>query len=394
MLVLLALWPCAIADGAPRQTSITTETPQSQPGPTREFEITAERFTFTPSTLEVREGDRVKLTLRSRDVTHGFAIETLGIRQEVPRGGEPVVVEFIASTPGVHRFACSVFCGRGHATMAGILTIVPRTTAGPPPATAGPAPQESYPGEFADLSLDRAQPDFTLITLPTTKRVPRYRAAFRVTHRFARTLGRGNLSNLAADFFGLDGGALIGLELRFGVAPGTQVSVYRTSDRTIRFSGQRTILQQSEAQHPIGLDFVASIDGLNNFRRERSPSFGIVVSRKVGDRAAFYLEPMWLGNADVTDRFGFSESDGSSDDYTVLIGLAARVRLTATSYAVTEFLPRVRGFDPGDHVVTFGFEKQVGGHMFQLNVSNSLGTMTGRVARGGDVPPQGSWTVV
>ena len=195
----------AAANGPRPHPEVATPAPQDQTGPAKEFEITLERFSFTPSVIEVQEGDRVRLTLRSLDVAHGFAIEALGIDQRVPQSGEPVVVEFVASTPVAHRFSCSVYCGRGHDTMMGILTITPRTTGGATATTQDVAPQESYPGEFADLSLDVAQPDFTLITLPTTKRMPRYRAAFRVTHRFARPLARGDLGDLVADLFGFDG---------------------------------------------------------------------------------------------------------------------------------------------------------------------------------------------
>ena len=68
-----------------------------------------------------------------------------------------------------------------------------------------------------DLDFNFAQPDFTLITLPTTLRLPRFKSQFRVTHRFGRPLGAGDFGDLAGDLFGLDTGAVIGLEYRFGI---------------------------------------------------------------------------------------------------------------------------------------------------------------------------------
>ena len=62
-----------------------------------------------------------------------------------------------------------------------------------------------------DRDLRLAQPDFTIITLPTTLRLPRFKSAFRVTHRFGRPLGAGDFGDLAGDLFGLDSGAQIGL---------------------------------------------------------------------------------------------------------------------------------------------------------------------------------------
>ena len=48
-----------------------------------------------------------------------------------------------------------------------------------------------------DRDLQLSQPDFTIVNLPTTLRVPRYKSAFRLTHRFARPLGQGDFSDLA-----------------------------------------------------------------------------------------------------------------------------------------------------------------------------------------------------
>jgi hypothetical protein len=50
---------------------------------------------------------------------------------------------------------------------------------------------------------------------------------------------------------------------------------------------------------------------------------------------------------------------------------------------VGEFVPRVAGYAPGAHHGTFGIEKLLGLHVFQLNFSNGFGTTTGQVARGG-----------
>lgn len=372
--VALLAW-CALA-GPPAEAQ-----PADPVAPVREITLTAERFHFTPSTIEVRQGERIRLVIRSRDVLHGFRLELFGIDVEIPRSGEPVVVEVVAERPGRFPFACSLYCGRGHDGMTGVLTVLPPATGEAQPA--GPDRlTESYPGEFEDLSLDLAEPDFTIITLPTTRRVPRSRSAFRVTHRFTRPLGTGSVGDLVADLFGLDGGARVGLEFRVGIAPGTQVGIYRTGDRTIQLFGQHTLLGQQPDGSPLGVGFVGSVEGLNNFRHEYSPALGVLLSRKVGDRAAFYLQPWVVGNPDVTDRFGFRLADGPERDAAFLLGAGLRIRIRPTAYVVAEFVPRVAGFDPGRHHATFGIEKRVGGHLFQLNFSNSIGSTPGQLARG------------
>ena len=96
----------------------------------RQFEVTASRFKFEPETLEVAEGDRVVVTVRSADVEHGFAIKKLKVKANVPKGGEPVRVEFVADKPGTYEITCSEYCGKGHARMKAKLVVVPRPVMG------------------------------------------------------------------------------------------------------------------------------------------------------------------------------------------------------------------------------------------------------------------------
>jgi hypothetical protein len=102
-------------------------------------------------------------------------------------------------------------------------------------AANGTTGSATVPERDPDQNLDALQPDFTLSSLPTTLRLPRYRFDFRVTHRFGRPLNQGDFGDLLADFFALDSSAQIGLELRFGFMRGTQGGIYRTNDRTIEF---------------------------------------------------------------------------------------------------------------------------------------------------------------
>src|SRR5688572_11677670 len=135
--------------------------------------------------------------------------------------------------------------------------------------------QQNQPAAQTDDDPDRdpnpSQPDFALVNLPTTLRLPRFKSSFRVTHRFGRPLGAGDFGNLAEDLFGLDSGALIGLEYRFGLMRGLQVGIMRTSDRTIEFFTQYNVLNQRDGR-AVGLGVVAAVDGTNNFRDSYSPS--------------------------------------------------------------------------------------------------------------------------
>ena len=237
------------------------------------------------------------------------------------------------------------------------------------------APSSAQAQDDPDLDLNLSQPDFTIITLPTTLRVPRFKSAFRVTHRFTRPLGQGDFGDLAEDFFGIDSGAAIGLEYRFGLMRRLQVGIHRTNDRTIQFFTEYNLWQQRDGR-PVGVNAIAFVDGTNNFRDSYSPALGAVVSREFGDYGAVYLEPIWVNNSNSLP------SELADDNDTFLLGVGARIRIRPTVYLVGEVIPRV-GFDPNVNQAGFGLEKRSGGHTFQVNFSNGFGTTLGQLSRGG-----------
>ncbi len=247
------------------------------------------------------------------------------------------------------------------------------TTTAPPPADA--AAEAAVQDDDADQDVNLAQPDYTIVNLPTSLRMPRGKFAFRVTHRFGRPLDDGNFGDLAADLFGLDAGGLIGLELRYGLLKGTQVGVLRTSDRTIQLFAQQQIVGQES--FPLGLALNLTADGTNNFQDSYSPGVGLIVSREIGKVGAVYIEPTWVNNTNTLP------SELVDDNDSFLVGVGARVRVTRRMYLVAEAAPRVSGFDAGSTAASLGVEMRAGGHAFQLNFSRGLGTTMGQVARGG-----------
>lgn len=244
------------------------------------------------------------------------------------------------------------------------------------PAGAAAGQGQVAPEDDPDLDIDPLQPDFTLITLPTTLRMPRMKSSFRVTHRFLRSLGQGDFGSLVEDFFGIDSGAAIGLEYRFGLMRGTYVGIRRTNNRTIEFQAEHNLMSQRNSR-PVGLSAFASIDGTNNFRDSYTPALGVAISRTLGAAGTVYVDPMWVNNTNPLP------SQLADDNNTFLVGLGTRLRIRPSVYLVGEIIPRVAGFDPGVNHASFAIEKLVGGHVFQINFSNGFGTTMGQIARGG-----------
>ena len=244
-----------------------------------------------------------------------------------------------------------------------------------PKAADGKAEAAVQDDDDPDLDVNLAQPDYTVIALPTTLRLPKGKFAFRVTHRFGRPLDDGNFGDLAADLFGFDAGGLIGLEVRYGLLRGSQIGVLRTSDRTIQMFAQQQIVGQEK--FPVGVALNLTVDGTNNFQDSYSPGVGLVVSREIGKAGAVYFAPIWVNNTNVLP------SELTDDNSAFMIGLGGRVRVSRRAYLVGELAPRVSGFDPGSTHASVGVEMRAGGHAFQINFSRGLATTMGQVARGG-----------
>jgi len=264
------------------------------------------------------------------------------------------------------------------AALFSMLTVV--AAAEEPPSIAGRSPgQQSSQsavssGDSDDADPVLAEPDFRVLNLPSTLRLPVHGSNFQLTHRFNGNLRQGSFTDNASNLFGLDQGAAVGFEYRFGIARHLQAAVYRTAiDKTFQFYGKYDAVRQDHSL-PVSLSALLSVEGADNFQERYSPAVGAVVSRMVADRLALYTTPVWVHNTAALLNI---------DRDTVMVGLGGRVRVSDTVYLVGEVIPRAGGYSPGKPAYGFALEKQAGGHMFQLNFNNGQGTTFGQLARGG-----------
>lgn len=120
--VRIALFTCILMT----PTSLALQSPEP-----RVIEVVAKDYTFEPSEIEVAEGEPVRLVVKSGDGLHGFEIKRFKISKEIPRGGDPVVIEFTPHEAGRFPILCSVYCGDGHDDMEGALVVTARAAAQP-----------------------------------------------------------------------------------------------------------------------------------------------------------------------------------------------------------------------------------------------------------------------
>jgi hypothetical protein len=235
--------------------------------------------------------------------------------------------------------------------------------------------------------------DLTLVNLPTTLALRRHRSYFRLTHRFARDLRRGDFGSLAEDLFSLDNGAIIGLEYRFGITSDLEAGVHRSLlSKTIQVFGKYDPWRQGE-KLPVSISVIASLEGLDNLSEDLQPGIVATVSRAVGNWLMLYTTPGFVANTQAPDFIEGHDHDlpgvvdeHSEHDHTVFVGLGGRVRLRPSVFVAGEYTPRVSGHDPGRGIWGVAVEKTTrgGGHVLQLNFTNSFGTTFGQIARGGN----------
>ena len=89
--------------------------------PTQVVEITAERFSFSPSEIRTKAGTTLQILLRSDDTAHGFRIIGTDVNVELPKRGRGVVTVTFVPKAGRYTFECSSLCGAGHDFMRGTI---------------------------------------------------------------------------------------------------------------------------------------------------------------------------------------------------------------------------------------------------------------------------------
>jgi hypothetical protein len=279
-------------------------------------------------------------------------------------------------------------------SFAGLLTTTPalaQTSSEPAASPTNAVQTPSASADDDDAKLRLLEPDFNLINLPTTLPLPVHGSNFHLLHRFNGNLRKGDFGDNLSNLFGIDQGATMSFEYRFGVMKHLEAIAARTNyDRNIQFSAKYDAFHQGEAR-PVGLSVIASVEGGNNFRRDYAPAVGASISRTLMDRFAVYADPFFVHNT--------AAATGVDQD-TAFVGLGARARISwrglpsssviNDTFVVFEVTPRLGGYVVNDAEYAFSIEKRIGGHVFSLvfaNADQPAASTYAQLARGGQ--PEG-----
>jgi mono/diheme cytochrome c family protein len=163
--------------------------------------------------------------------------------------------------------------------------FVKSLAANPPPAMAAAAGDASRRKPYVPA-------DDYLFSLPTGRSLDRHGFYFNFTHRFVGTpafSGPGGGDTLG----GLDDFSVSSFGLRYGITNKLSVSAYRSPsviDRPIEL-GVAYRFADEHRDSPLNATIRFSMDGQNDFSKNFTPNFELILSRTVTRHSQFYLVP-------------------------------------------------------------------------------------------------------
>jgi cytochrome c oxidase subunit 2 len=122
------------ADSEVDPTTVLEEGPFATPGLRQisedhyEAYVVAKTWVFEPRELEIPVGATVDIYVTSPDLQHGFKITDTNINMQVVPG-QVSKLTFTFDEVGEYPYICHEYCGSGHATMFGVVNVVPATAA-------------------------------------------------------------------------------------------------------------------------------------------------------------------------------------------------------------------------------------------------------------------------
>jgi hypothetical protein len=213
-----------------------------------------------------------------------------------------------------------------------------------------------------------------LISLPTATTPDKGDVLLRISHRFSDPVDTG-----FDNFFGLDSFANILFAVGYGITDRLTVSIGRARfDREFEFAADWLAAEQGKTG---GLPFSLALHGGVDLVTESSPDeakifAALSLSRQFTRRLSVLVVPALATNANHWDL---------EPESTFSLGLGARYMIFKGFSVTAEWVPVLAGYGDVEGGWGLGIEQKIGGHVFQVFVTNAFGLTTAQVLPGGDL---------
>lgn len=190
---------------------------------------------------------------------------------------------------------------------------------------------------------------------------------FIISHRFGR------LNSGGYNLYGLDD-AFIRIGLEYGITDDLGVGIGRSSyDKTYDAYAKYKLLAQRPGV-PVTVTLLGSwayrtLKGIVDYEPEDRMAFAAqaLIARKLSDRVAVQLAPVWVHKNLVDTQEEINDL--------LALGIGARASVTRSVALIGEYYLRLNPHEnsPYNDALGIGVEIETGGHVFQLNFTNSIG---------------------
>lgn len=114
------------AEESAQATNTNTETGSEMEGivangEVKEFTVSGDNFSFKPSTITVKKGDKVKITFINSEGFHDWVVDEFGAATKQTQAPTTEIIEFTADKAGSFEYYCSV---GSHRAMGMVGTLV------------------------------------------------------------------------------------------------------------------------------------------------------------------------------------------------------------------------------------------------------------------------------
>ena len=216
-----------------------------------------------------------------------------------------------------------------------------------------------------------------LLNLPSNQIAPHGQWEWKFTHRFNQSLDQGSFRDQLHSLFGLDTNADVVFGASYAIRPNLQLSLVRSNTNdTLEAAAKYVLFRQTE-----GRPFNLTLRGGTDVRTERdlddrtSVFAQAIVSRQFGRKAEIFLLPTVATNA---GRAASGDVSGALFEYAFNVPVAFAWMLRPGFAAVVELTPPNQDLAnemSGDLGWSAGVKRNIGGHWFEILVTNSQSTL-------------------
>jgi hypothetical protein len=215
-----------------------------------------------------------------------------------------------------------------------------------------------------------------LLTLPSSHIASQGTWEVKFTHRFNQSLSTGSFADQIHSLFGLDTNADVTFGLAYALRRDLQLSLARSNTNdTLEAAAKYVVFQQAE-RVPATITLRGGVDWRTERNLEdRSTLFAqAIVSRRFG-QAEIFAMPTFATNA---GRAVTEDNSGALFDTVFNVPVGAAWFIRPPLAIVAEIIPPngdLPDATEGDFGWSVGIKRAIGGHWFELLVTNSQATM-------------------